>query len=73
MQSSIYYTALLCSPVRDYEDRPVAKTQLFYLVVPDLGNPIISARYQVWLVTPTVVVNTVNPFLMSLQGEIWGA
>lgn len=41
------------------------------LVVPDLDLAIVSSWDKVRFVTSTVVVNTVDSFLMALQSEIW--
>lgn len=43
-----------------------------YLIVPYLDQPVISARDEVRLVTPAVVVYGVYPLLMPFQGEVRG-
>uniref|UniRef100_A0A7C8ZC66 Uncharacterized protein n=1 Tax=Opuntia streptacantha TaxID=393608 RepID=A0A7C8ZC66_OPUST len=43
----------------------------FCLVIPDLCRVIIRTSYQVWLVTTSEVINTVNPFQMGIQRKIW--
>lgn len=41
-----------------------------HLVVPDLHQPVICPRNEVWLVPTTVIVNAVYSFLMAFQGEV---
>lgn len=41
-----------------------------YLVVPDLHQPVICPRNEVWLVPTTVIVNAVYSFLVAFQGEV---
>ena len=42
----------------------------WYLVVPYLNKPVVSAGDQVGLVTAVVVVYTVDALLMTLQSEV---
>lgn len=41
-----------------------------HLVVPDLHQPVICPRNEVWLVPTTVIVNAVYSFLVAFQGEV---
>ena len=40
------------------------------LVVPDLDESVVCAGDQVWLISPWIVVYTVNSLLVALQGEV---
>lgn len=41
-----------------------------YLIVPDLGQVVVSPRYEVGLVSSAVVADTVYPLLVALQSEV---
>lgn len=47
----------------------VTVTQL-YLIVPDLGQAVVRPRYEVGLVSTTVVADTVHPLVVTLQSEV---
>ena len=54
-----------------YSQKHVITTRTsWYLVVPYLNKPVVSAGDQVWLVTAMVVVHTVDALLMTLQSEV---
>lgn len=41
-----------------------------YLVVPDLDESVISPRDEIGFVPTTIVVHTVDTFVMALQGKV---
>lgn len=43
-----------------------------YLIVPDLGQVVVSPRYEVGFVSSIVVANTVHPLVVALQSEVGG-
>lgn len=42
-----------------------------YLIVPYFHKTVICTWNEVWFVAPTVVINAVHTFFMSLQSEVW--
>jgi hypothetical protein len=42
------------------------------LVIPDFDKSVISTTDEIGLVSAMIVVDTVHPFLVAVQREIWG-